>query len=73
MTDTIESVMDEDRGLELKLLRISRGVYQYELAAAVGVSPGILWEIESGRRPVTDDMAERIRGAIESARPEDAA
>ena len=58
----------DDRGLELKLLRISRGIHQYEVAAAVGVSPGILWQIESGRRPVSDDLAQRIRDVIATAR-----
>jgi transcriptional regulator with XRE-family HTH domain len=59
-----------DEGLRLKLLRIAHGIRQYEVAAAVGVSPGILWQIESGRRPVPDELARRIREAIESARPE---
>jgi transcriptional regulator with XRE-family HTH domain len=65
-------VVREDPGLELKLLRIAKGVRQYEVAAAVGVSPGILWQIESGRRPVPADLAQRIREVIESARPEGA-
>ncbi len=62
-----------DTGLELKLMRIARGIRQYEVAAAVGVSPGILWQIESGRRPVPDDLAARIRSVIEKARPEGSA
>ena len=60
----------ENRGLELKLLRISRGVRQYEVAAAVRVCPAILSEIENGRRPVPNEMAVRIREVIESAQPE---
>jgi DNA-binding XRE family transcriptional regulator len=64
-----ERYMSTDRGLELKLLRIARGLPQYQVAAAVGVSPGILWQLESGRRPVPDALAARIRAVIEGAQP----
>ena len=64
--------VDSDRGLQLKLLRISRGIRQYEVAAAVRVCPGILSQMENGQRPVPEAMATRIREVIESAQPEGA-
>ncbi len=63
--------MELDRGLELKLLRISRGIRQYEVAAAIQVCPGILSQIENGRRPLPENLATRIQRVIENAKPED--
>ena len=47
-------------GLDLKVERTRLGLKQYRLAAALGVPPTIVWQIESGRRPVSADQANSI-------------
>jgi transcriptional regulator with XRE-family HTH domain len=50
---------------ELKLLRIRRGLRQYQVAAKVGIAPCRLSEIETGRREPSPELLERIIRAIE--------
>jgi transcriptional regulator with XRE-family HTH domain len=51
-------------GLDIKLERVRFEVRQYQLAAALGLPPATLWQIESGRRVVTADEADRIASAL---------
>lgn len=55
-------------GLELKVRRIKAGLYQYELAARVGISQTRLSEIECGRLHPSPELAEQILEAIRKAR-----
>ena len=52
-------------GLDLKLARVKRGILQYELAAAAGLSPQRLSLIEAGRLQVGENQIERILAAME--------
>ncbi|GAG09119.1 unnamed protein product, partial [marine sediment metagenome] len=51
--------------VELKLMRVRRGLRQYQVAATVGIAPCRLSEIETGRRQPDPDLLERILAAIE--------
>jgi len=53
--------------LELRLARIKLGLKRYQIAAAVGIAPGRLSEIETGRRVVDAELLARISKAIEQA------
>ena len=61
-------------GIELKLLRVRRGVRQYRVAQRLGIPPSTLCDVENGRRALAPAMAERIARAIddlaEPAEPE---
>jgi transcriptional regulator with XRE-family HTH domain len=52
-------------GLDLKLLRIRRGVRQYKLASSLGINPSRLSLLENERLPLTPEMAERATRALE--------
>jgi len=52
-------------GMELKLLRISKRVLQWDLAKKVGISPAKLSLIENGRRRVTPELAKLLVEGIE--------
>ena len=54
-------------GLDLKIERIKAHVTQANVAALLGVSQAVLYEIESGKRTVTDAEANAIVKAIELA------
>ncbi len=51
---------------ELKLKRIKGGLRQHQVAAAVGIAPCRLSEIEIGRRKPSPELLERILEAIEA-------
>jgi transcriptional regulator with XRE-family HTH domain len=51
--------------VELKLLRIRRRLRQYQVAAAVGIAPCRLSEIETGRREPSPELLGRILKVIE--------
>lgn len=51
-------------GLDLKLLRVATRLKQYQVAAAMGVSPSRVAAIER-ESLVTDATAERYRRALE--------
>jgi transcriptional regulator with XRE-family HTH domain len=51
-------------GTALKLERIAAGIRQFDLADRLGMDVTVLSRIESGRRPVDDELADRIRIAI---------
>jgi transcriptional regulator with XRE-family HTH domain len=58
-------VTDKSFGEWLKTVRESRGLSQRRLAAAVGVTPGYVWQVEKGTAPVpTDDKLERLSAAL---------
>lgn len=59
--------MGKTDGLDLKLARIRAGIRQYELAVRLGIAAARLSEIEAGRRILTQEMAERIKRAINEA------
>ncbi len=52
-------------GIELKLLRVRRGVRQYRVAQHLGIPPSKLCDVENGRRAVAPALAERIAKAID--------
>ena len=54
--------------LELKVMRMKRGLRQYEVAAMVGIAPCRLSEIETGRRQPDPELLQRIREVIEEDR-----
>ena len=60
---------DSMTGLEVKLKRIRAGLKQYQVAAAVGISPNRLCEIELGRRKVEPDLLKHICEVIEDKKP----
>ncbi len=51
-------------GLDLKLERVRLGLRQYRVAQALGIPQSTLWAIESGRKPIRIDEAERIVRAM---------
>jgi transcriptional regulator with XRE-family HTH domain len=51
-------------GLDLKLLRIRKGVRQYRLASALGINPSRLSLLENERLPLTAEIAERAEAAL---------
>lgn len=53
------------QGLELKIARIRAGLYQYEVAARVGIPQTTLCEIELGKATPTPGLVERITRAVE--------
>ena len=51
--------------MELKLMRLRSGLKQYQVAAAVGIAPCRLSEIETGRRDPSPELLNRIVKALE--------
>ena len=51
-------------GKQLKLSRVSADVTQARVAALLGVSQAVLYEIESGKRPVTEAECAAVEKAI---------
>lgn len=51
-------------GVGLKRLREGRGIYAKDLAETAGISASYLSEIETGRRSLTESIAEKIAGAL---------
>lgn len=51
-------------GRALKVERVAAGLSLIRIAEAVGVSAGHLSHIEAGRRTASEELIERIRGAI---------
>lgn len=49
---------------QLKALRVLHGVYGYKVATQAGMHPCTLTAIENGRKPLTQDVEERIVAAI---------
>ena len=60
------------QGLELKIARIRAGLYQYQVAARVGIPQTTLCKIERGAEIATPDLTERILQAIEELETEQA-
>jgi len=52
----------------LKALRLWRDVGQVKLAHDVGTSQGLISDLESGRRKLTDSLAERLASALDVPR-----
>ncbi len=50
----------EVNGLDLKLRRIRAGLFQYQVAEAIGIAPCRLSEIENGRREPSPELLDRI-------------
>lgn len=55
-------------GLEIKVKRIRAGLYQYQLAARLGINQTRLSEIECGRVRPSPELLEQILDAIRKAR-----
>ena len=53
---------------QLILIRLKGNLKQYELAQLLGVPPTIICDLERGRRPVTPEIEERIKGVINKAK-----
>ena len=51
-------------GTELKVERIRRGVRQFKVAAALGITQSALCAIENYRRPVSKQQADEVVQAI---------
>lgn len=51
-------------GKQLKLARVSAGVTQAKVAALLGISQAVLYEIEAGRRPVNEPECAAVEKAI---------
>lgn len=58
--------MSDKKVLDLKELRISKGVTQQQLARAVNISREYLNCIENGRKPVSDDLLERLYCSLDN-------
>ncbi len=58
---------------ELILLRLRAGLKQYQLAQLLGVPQTALCDWERGRRPVSPEVAQRIREALATVRPKETA
>ena len=56
--------MSNLRGIDLKLMRVQRGVRQYRVAQALGIPASALCDYENGRRRVQPALAARIAAAI---------
>ena len=54
------------RGLEIKLMRIKRGIGQNKLARLVGVSTNWICQIEREKRLPSDELLEKIKAALEA-------
>ena len=52
-------------GIEFKVLRIRRGLRQYQVAERIGVHPARLSEIEAGRRTPTPQVLNRLLDALD--------
>ncbi|MCP4609764.1 MAG: helix-turn-helix transcriptional regulator [Planctomycetes bacterium] len=50
---------------ELQLIRIRAGRRQYEIAAAIGIAPCRLSEIETGRRELSPELLAKILKALD--------
>ena len=62
---TLEEVFGETHpGRAARGLRKSRGLKQKELAALLGVTPGNLSRMETGKRPIGKEMARRLGEAL---------
>ncbi len=55
-------------GIELKVMRIRKGLKQYAIAAAVGIAPCRLSEIEAGRRQASPGLLAKIIEALENGK-----
>ncbi len=55
-------------GLELKVERLRAGVLQYEIAAALGVTPQFVSMVEIGRKTAPPDFEKRYRAALKRLR-----
>ena len=55
-------------GLDIKVRRIRARLYQYELAARIGISQTRLSEIECGRVQPSPELLEQILEAVKKAR-----
>ena len=56
--------MHHPSGIELKLMRVRRGVRQYRVAQVLGIPASALCDIENGRKAVGPALAARIAAAI---------
>ena len=54
-------------GRALKIERVAAGVPLGRVASAVGISSGYLSRIESGQRPASSVLVDKIRVAIRAA------
>jgi len=52
-------------GLELKVARIRKGLYLYEVAREVGITPARLSQFEGGHRKPPPDLEEKLRAVLD--------
>lgn len=55
-----DKIGNRPKPVELKVLRIRRGLRQYDVAARLGIHPGRLSEIESGRRTPSLELLDKL-------------
>jgi len=53
---------------KLIAIRLKTGLKQWELAQLLGISQTTLCDLERGRRPITPEIEEKIRRAIDAAK-----
>ena len=53
--------------IELICFRLRANLRQYEVAAILGIHPSIICDLERGRRPITPEIEEKIKKAINEA------
>ena len=57
-------------GLDLKIERVRRGLRQYRVAAALGITSTTLSQIENGQRIVPQERLEEFARVIRSLAPD---
>jgi plasmid maintenance system antidote protein VapI len=68
----MSSAVNFDSAMELRAEIARRMVPIYQLAPRVGLHPAHLGQVLRGRRPLTPDLATRIRAALSEADSPDA-
>ena len=61
--------MHSEIGLALKLARVATGLTQWDLALATGIHPGVILEIEHGRRAPSPELATRMLAEFQARAP----
>ena len=56
------------KGIELKVARVQLGLSQYGLGLKLGIHPARLSEMETGKRPVPEVIAERMHLELANAK-----
>jgi transcriptional regulator with XRE-family HTH domain len=55
-------------GKELRKLRVDLGITLYDMAGAVGVSPSLLSSVETGKKPATESLIDKLAAVYHEVR-----